>query len=150
MTDSEDRLKRIPLQSETKIDTSDASPSAEIYKAKTEVELLEFLHDRGIKQMQEFQPGKPLLVLLPDQVRHDQGRYRHLQPHERPCFARVDNPTKLGRDGAGNFLESDGQVDYYTINNADTPIHVRTAQSKRPFPAITEFLFEDNTLFPRT
>jgi hypothetical protein len=110
------------------------------------------MHKWGIKRLdaKKFRPGEPLLSVLPEQVRHDSGPYRHIkESYKRPCVARIDNPAAIGNDQTGDFIENAGKVHYYYIDGAGIPQHLRTTQLRRSYPAVLEFLFEtDDTLFP--
>ncbi len=120
----------------------------------SESETILFLEDRGVQKLTSWHPGQPLLYVLEEHVRRDDGPFGHLPKHARPSIARLDSPTALDFNEVsieGNRIvypllnETGGAVTFYAIDpvtkavtfvvlpkvpgesirTVDTPFHVR-------------------------
>jgi hypothetical protein len=120
----------------------------------TESETIEFLEEKGVQKLTSWHPGQPLLYVLEEHVKQDDGPFGHLPRHARPSIARLDSPTALDFNevmGEGDRIvypllnETGGAVTFYAIDpitkavsfvilpkvpgesirTVDTPFHVR-------------------------
>jgi hypothetical protein len=120
----------------------------------TESETIQFLEENGVQKLTNWHPGQPLLYVLEEHVKADDGPFGHLPKHARPSIARLDSPTALDFNEVSieeNRIvypllnETGGAVTFYAIDPitktvsfvilpkvpsesiraVDTPFHVR-------------------------
>ncbi len=128
----------------------------------TETETLQFLQGQGIKPLEKFEEGKPLLVVLEDMYRGDDGPFSRFPPSQRPSVARIDNPRALdfnlplvdeetpGRT-VYHLANTGGQVDMFAIDphTGKTALVISESKNKN-YSVRKENLFEANDeLFPK-
>lgn len=107
-----------------------SEPTREVAeKSMTEEQTHSFLKEKGIVPLHDWQPGQPLLYVLEEFTRQDDGPYEKMPVDKRPSIARLDSPTFLNleheREGKDDIKgrivyplanEAGGQIDYYAIN----------------------------------
>ena len=120
----------------------------------SELETISFLEENGVKKLTAWHPGQPLLYILEEHVKADDGPFGDLPRHARPSIARLDSPTALDFHevlAEGDRIvypllnETGGAVTFYAIDpeteavsfvilpkipeesirTTDTPFHVR-------------------------
>lgn len=134
-------------------------------KSMSEAETLLFLKENNIEPLTNWQPGQPLLYVLEEVIRGDDGPYGYLPKEGRPSIARLDSPTSLDfddrRDTGDNRVvypllnETGGRVDFYAIDPETKKVRFMLiprpmARGKdKPFHVRKETLFKaDDVVFP--
>jgi hypothetical protein len=104
-------------------------------RSMTEAETIAFLQEQGVKPLENFTAHQPLLYVLEERIRKDNGPLKDLPKDKRPSVARVSDPFKIHFD---NPLVDEGepervvyaldnpggQVDYYAINPITKEIEI--------------------------
>jgi len=130
-------------------------------KGLTEQETINFLKSRGIEPLGEFKPGEPLLYVLEEMVRADDGPFKWLPASERPNVVRMDSPEGLNLDKPLNTEDPNrivyvlknkfGKADFYTINSqTGIPKFVATESKLKAYQVRKNLLYSPNDeLFPK-
>ena len=61
-------------------------------------ETIDFLANKGIQPLAVFKPGEPILYVLEEMVRADDGPFKWLPAADRPNVVRMDSPEGLNLD----------------------------------------------------
>ncbi len=156
--------ERVPLSSQNQ---KEVIPDS---RSMTELETFSFLKEKGIRPLEGWHLGMPVLYILEEVIRGDEGPFGDIPSEFRPSIARVDSPTALDfskpmKDDDDDRVvypllnETGGQVDFYAIDHKTKEISfmliprlpeysIRTARS--PFHVRREALFHtDDSLFPK-
>jgi hypothetical protein len=127
----------------------------------TGAETLELFRARGLQPMAEFKPGQPLIYVLEDFYRGDDGPFGRLGRNNRPSFAYITNPVHLGPVRPGAFtgtgstvgqrfggrvirdlLNQRSPVDLYAINRENGEmIFVRRERKSAEYQVVPENIF---------
>jgi len=147
------------------MNTGDPSPEMNIGRSMTEAETRAFLQERNIQPLHDWQPHQPLLYVLEERLRGDDGRFNDLPPERRPSIVRIDDPTNIRfdqpiedmPDRVVYGLENEGgQSDYFAIDPLTQQIVlVKTSKGRiktnRPYHVVKGGLFmPSDELFPRS
>jgi hypothetical protein len=135
-----------------------------------EEETRAFLREMGVPQfdMETWRTGDPVLYVVEERLRDEDGPFKHLPETDRPTIGRLDAPTGIVKVADimtpnkqrwtvqyGIANEEGGRVDFYVLNNEGTARHVYTSVNPARYPddpyyAARENLFvADDQLFPK-
>lgn len=140
--------------------SSEAEPK---YEAMNEEQTLQFLREHGVKPLTRWLPRQPLLYVLEEQTRSDEGPYGDRPKEQRPSIVRLDEPTAIHFDAPHHDVEDPGRVvykletdggriDYYAIDaKTKTPVLLWSRDTKtKNYNVRAEGLFSaSDELFPK-
>lgn len=143
------------------------SPAEAAEASMGEMETLAYLQMHGVERLRSeaWQPHQPVLYVLEEFVRVDNGPLGNIPRNLRPSIVRVDDPAKI--DFANPITETGdglpdrtiyklqnkgGRIDYYAIpKDGGLPIWVRGSNRVRPSYNVRkeELFVVNNDLFPK-
>ncbi|HTR19106.1 MAG TPA: hypothetical protein VMH91_04000 [Candidatus Paceibacterota bacterium] len=130
----------------------------------SESETFDFLRERGVAQLQDWEPGRTVLYVFPERFRKDKGAFAgsygdEIPVNKRPTIARLDAPYAIGfkaptesyGDTVYPLVNRGARIDYFVINAKNKkPVLVKTTIDKDDMYLVRrEALFVSNDeLFP--
>ena len=144
----------------------DEAPKRSLNSAET----LSFLSENNVKPLGEWKQGSPVLYVLEEFYRGDDGHYMMFPPHLRPSIVRLDAPDAIDLDNphteteipgligrvSYKLVNKGGRVDYFAIDQTTKkPILVKTSHRDNEatdfaYNVTKEGLFETNDrIFPK-
>ena len=124
-------------------------------------ETIDFLANKGIQPLAVFNPCEPILYVLEEMVRADDGPFKWLPAADRPNVVRMDSPEGLNLDKPLNTEDPNrivyvlknkfGKADFYSIDReTGIPKFVATESKLKAYQVRKELLYSPNDeLFPK-
>ncbi len=104
--------------------THTPNPDAQAEEVNEE-KVIEVLGKLNIKKLTTWQPGTPILYVLPDYMRNDKGTFGNIPRNVRPTIARVELPHDISllekpEEVLSGVLHNTpgGRIDYYAVDGS--------------------------------